>query len=166
MDGLSQRCWRLRSTQLRFRDCSMIIQTRELELQAPMGCPQGLLSAGRCLGGGSPQLRRGGERLTALEHSACGRRDSRYSLSSLGPGAAFLPAVGGQRHRLPAAASTGCAVRAGTAGTRAVSRPRAAPGAGGWEFISGSFPCNQEAGDASPASGNGVSDGRRSRGAS
>lgn len=36
----------------------------------------------------------------------------------------------------------------------------AAQGAGGWELISGSFPGNQEAGDASPSSRNRVSDGR------
>lgn len=70
MDRLSQWCLRLRSTQLRFRDCSEIVQTHEVELCAQTGCSRGG-SPVLVMGGwemsqrGAPQLQWGAGRMTA-----------------------------------------------------------------------------------------------------
>lgn len=167
MDDLSRRCWRLRSTQLLFRDCRTILQSCHLQLQAPMGCSllPGAAQRREMSRGGWPQLRRGGD----SDGARRGRGDSKDSLSSLGPGRAFLlpvprcpccwgrAAFWGDRQRLSPAFSSGWVTRQGHVRYRGHS---AAQGAGGWELISGSFPGNQQAGDASPSSRNRVSDGR------
>jgi len=52
MDGLLQRCLRLGSRQLRFRDCSEMVQTCEVEMQAQAGT----FSGGRRVGDASEGL--------------------------------------------------------------------------------------------------------------